>query len=122
MRESNELPVTPESVRVLADKHSASVAQREMDWTIWKFDGDIHHIVDGPNPVGEKVAVVHGLPVAIEQAKLLMRRDVTIRFMHIVPKRPSTWCKTVRVGRRVIKGASRETLNPDEGLDNFKRE
>lgn len=122
MRETEDLPVTPQAVRVLADKHNASVAQREMDYTIWKFGDDIHDIGDGPNPVGDKVTVVHGLPLAIEQAKLLMRRDVTIRFMHLVPKRPSSWCKPVRIGRRIIKGSSRETLDPSAGLDDFKRE
>jgi len=121
MRENTD-PPAPDAVRRLADKNSATVAQREMDWTLWKFGDDVNDIGDGINPVGDKVAAVHGLPLAVEQARLLMRQDITIRFMHLVPKRPSMWCKTVVIRRRIIKGASREELNPDEGLDDFKRE
>ena len=121
MRENTD-PPSNEALRAYVGKNSMTVAQREMDYTLWRFGDDTHDISDGPFPVGDRVAEVHGLGTAIEQCRLLMRQDVTIRFMHVVPKRPSTWCDTKVVRRRIIQGASREVLDPTEGLSDFARD
>ena len=79
--------LSADAVKRLADKNTITVAQREMDWVLWKFGDDIHDISDGPNPVGDRITEVHGIELAIKTVKLMMRRDPGIRFVHIVPKR-----------------------------------
>ena len=110
-----------EVVRRMANKNKSTVAQQEMDYTLWKFSTDVHEIADGEFPAGERLAVVHGLVVGVEQAKLIIKRDPTVAFIQLVPKRPGIFCKTVRVAPKVIRGSSRQTLDPDEGLDEYRR-
>ena len=121
MHENDQTAMTPESARAFAERSTESIAERDMDYVLWKFGDDVDDIREGPNPVGERIGQVHGLAQAITDVKLIMRQDVTIRFMHVVPVQPSMWCGTKRVGRRSVRGSARETLDPAAGLDEFQR-
>ena len=92
------------------------MATQRMEYSIWKHGIDVHDIGDGEFPIGERVTVIVGLALAVETAKLIMKGDPLIAFIDLVPKRPSIFCKKVRVRPKRVMGSSRQTLDPGSGL------
>jgi hypothetical protein len=112
--------IDPSAERAHAANVTSNLAVQRMDYTIWKHGTDVHDISDGPFPLGERMTVVNSLSLAVGTAKIMMRQDPTIAFIDLVPKRPSMFCKSVRVRPKKVYGAGRQTLDPNEGLEHFK--
>lgn len=104
-------------VRARVEASNSSMATQRMEYSIWKHGLDVHDIDDGEFPIGERVTIIVGLSLAVETAKLILRDDPMIAFIDLVPKRPSIFCRKVRVRPKRVLGSSRQTLDPGEGLD-----